>query len=158
MIFVITGTNRRPFNRLIQAVDRIAEINQYNFLIQTGYSTYIPTYCNYFKFCDHEKFLSFIETSDLVISQSGFGTIGHCISLGKPIILVPREFKYGEAVDKQYELAEYMAGTNDAILCVRDVSNLQDAIERLQGKRPEYHYKTRIPRLIESFILNNFSV
>lgn len=156
MIFVITGTNRRPFDRLVQAVDKIAELRGHDFLIQSGYSTFVPKHCKFFDFCDGETFLSYIKASDLVISQAGFGSIGHCIKLNKPVILVPREDEYGEAVDKQYELAEYLASENDSILCVRDVALLCDAIDKLEDSQPAYHHRTKIPRLIEKFIQKNF--
>ena len=110
MIFVTVGTNKRPFNRLIRAVDKIAKVNEkYDFVIQRGYSNYSLQYCRYFDFCKGEEFLAYIDAADLIISQAGFSSIGHCIRHNKPIILVPREYKYGEAVDKQYELAEHLA-------------------------------------------------
>ena len=157
MIFVIAGTNTRPFDRLLRAVDEIACNKEgYDFLIQSGYSTYSPQHCRYFDFCKGEEFLSYIRSTDLVISQAGFGSIGHCVRHNKPVILVPREYKYGEAVDKQYELAEYMAGEHDSIICIRDVSLLSDAIERLIGVKPVYHYNNCVSDLINKFIKKNF--
>ncbi len=156
MIFVIAGTNKKPFDRLIRAIDEIAKLNQYNFLIQKGYSNYSPTHCKYFDFCKSEDFLSYTESADLIISQAGFGSIGHCISYNKPVILVPREYKYGEAVDKQYELAEYLAGKHDSIICIRDVALLQDAIERLIGVKPVYYHHNCVSDLIDKFIKENF--
>jgi len=69
---------------------------------------------------------------------------------------VPREYKYGEAVDKQYELAEYLARTNESILCVRDMLFLERALEHLKDSRPLYQYHTIIPDLISTFIRDNF--
>lgn len=157
MIFVIAGTNTRPFDRLVRAVDEIARDKEgYDFLIQSGYSTYSPQYCRCFDFCKSEEFLSYIRSTDLVISQAGFGSIGHCIKQNKPVILVPREYKYGEAVDKQYELAEYLAGEHDSIICIRDVALLPDAIGRLFGVKPVYHYKNCVSDLINKFIKKKF--
>lgn len=156
MIFVITGTNTRPFNRLLFAVDSLAEMGKYDFVVQTGYSTFIPRNCKHFDFCDGDKFISYLNDAEIVIAHSGFGSIGHCISHNKPLILVPREYKYGEAVDKQYELAEYLAGQNESILCVRNVLFLEPAIEKLKNSRPIYQYYTIIPSIISKFIKNNF--
>jgi len=157
LIFVIAGTNERPFDRLMRAVDEIAcDKKGYDFVIQRGYSTYSPQHCKYFDFCKSEDFLSYTESADLVISQAGFGSIGHCIKHNKPVILLPREYKYGEAVDKQYELAEYLAGEHNSIICIRDVALLPDAIERLIGVKPVYHYHNRVSDLIGTFIKENF--
>lgn len=156
LILVITGTDKKPFNRLIKAVDEIAKLNRYDFLIQKGYSTYSPNHCKYFDFCKNKDFLSYTESADLIISQVGFGSIGHCIKFNKPVILVPKEHKYGESSDKQYELAEYMAGEHDSIICVRDVALLPDAIERLIEAKPVYHYHNCVSDLIDKFIKENF--
>lgn len=157
MIFVIAGTNTRPFDRLVRAVDEIARDKEgYDFVIQGGYSTYSPQHCRCFDFCKSEDFLSYTESAELVISHAGFGSIGHCIRHNKPVILVPREYEYGEAVDKQYELAEYMAGEHDSILCIRDVSLLSDAIEQLIGVKPVYHHHNCVSDLIGTFIKENF--
>lgn len=156
MIFVIAGTDKKPFNRLIKAVDEIAKLNQYDFLIQKGYSTYSPNHCKYFDFCKNEDFLSYTESADLIISQVGFGSIGHCIKFNKPVILVPKEHKYGESSDKQYELAEYMAAEHDSIICIRDVLLLSHTIEQLIGVKPVYRYHNCVPDLINTFINDNF--
>ena len=156
MIFVTTGTSKLPFNRLLQAVDEIAKVKGYDILVQLGYSTYVPKYCKYYDFCDRKTFLSHIQDAVLVISHSGIGSTGDCIRFNKPIILVPREYKYGEAVDKQYELAEYLAAEHDSIICVRDVALLPETIERLIGVNPIYHYHNCVPDLIDKFIKENF--
>ncbi len=156
LIFAVTGTNKRPFNRLVKAVDRIAGKKEYHFLVQRGYSTYVPKHCGYFDFCNNDMFVSYIQGAEIVICQPGFGSVGYCISHNKPMILVPREHDYGEAVDKQYELAEYLAVQNDSIVCLRDMKQLPEAIEKLKCTFPKYDYHTKIPVLIEDFMLRNF--
>lgn len=156
MIFVITGTNTRPFNRLLISVDSLAKTGKYDFVIQTGYSTFIPKNCKYFDFCNGDKFVSYINNAEIVITQPGFGSIGHCIKHNKPLILVPREYKYGEAVDKQYELAEHLANNNESILCVRNMLFLDRAVEKLKDSVPIYHYHTIIPDIISKFIKKQF--
>jgi UDP-N-acetylglucosamine transferase subunit ALG13 len=156
LIFVITGTNTRPFNRLLVAVDSLAQTGRFDFVVQTGYSTFIPKHCRHFDFCDGDKFIAYINDADIVITQAGFGSVGHCIRHNKPLILVPREYKYGEAVDKQYELAEHLARTNESMLCVRNMLFLERALEHLKYTRPLYQYHTIIPDLISTFIRDNF--
>ena len=49
MIFVTVGTHEQPFNRLIKKVDELKyeEIIKEDVIIQTGFSSYEPKYCQY---------------------------------------------------------------------------------------------------------------
>lgn len=156
MIFVSVGTPEKPFNRLIEGVDRIAAMLGERILAQIGYTTYLPQRIEFFKFCPKEEMLSYIKASSIVISQAGFGIIGDSIKLQKPMILVPREIRYGEAIDKQYELAEYLASQNESILCVRDVSLLLEAVAKIRKVHVFYKYDSTIPALIDKFIAETF--
>ena len=152
MIFVSAGTQSKPFNRMIEAVDRLASYVDENIIAQIGHATYVPKQIEYFQFCTQQEMLSYIDKARLIISQAGFGIIGNAVRLNKPLILVPREKKYDEAVDRQYELAEYLARNNKSIICIRDISHLIDAVRSLSDIKACYNYKTIIPELIDSFI------
>jgi UDP-N-acetylglucosamine transferase subunit ALG13 len=154
---VSVGTNRRLFNRLIEAVDTFFENSPDEVIIQTGYSSYHPKNCIFFDFCSHDEFMSYIKKSEFVICQAGFGVISMCMSLDKPMILVPRESKYGEADDKQCELAEYLASEHDSIICVRNVNKLPDSIKMIKSIKARYRYNCGIPELIGDFIKKEFS-
>ncbi len=156
MIFVSVGTPEKPFNRLIEGVDRIADIVGEKILAQIGYTTYLPKKIEFFKFCPQEEMLSYIKAASIIISQAGFGIIGNSIRLQKPMILVPREIRYGEAIDKQYELAEYLASQNESILCVRDISLLVEAVAKIRKTPVFYKYDSKIPVLIDKFIKETF--
>ena len=47
MIFVTVGTHEQPFNRLVQEIDNLKRdgVITEDVIIQTGYSTYEPKYC-----------------------------------------------------------------------------------------------------------------
>jgi UDP-N-acetylglucosamine transferase subunit ALG13 len=156
LIFVSVGTPDKPFNRLIEGVDSIADVVDENILIQTGHSTYVPEKCEFFKFCSQEEMLSHIRDASIIISQAGFGIIGNAIMFSKPMILVPREKDLGEAVDKQDELAEFLSSQHDSIVCIRDVTLLPKAIQDIRNLKVEYNYKSIIPELIDEFIIRTF--
>jgi UDP-N-acetylglucosamine transferase subunit ALG13 len=157
LIFVSVGTQDKSFNRLIEGVDRIAHEIDERIVVQIGNSSFIPKRCDFFRFCTYEELLSHIAQARLVISQAGFGIIGNSIRLSKPMILVPREMKFGEAVDRQYELAEYLAGSNESILCVRNIDLLAEAIHSLNNVHVSYNYSTSIPQIIDNFLIDTFS-
>ena len=60
MIFVTVGTHEQPFNRLIKKIDELKKdgiINE-DVIIQTGFSTYEPKYCQWSKlipYCNHSR-------------------------------------------------------------------------------------------------------
>ena len=51
MIFVTVGTHEQPFNRLLQKIDELKKDGtiQDDVIIQTGFSTYRPQYCQWSK-------------------------------------------------------------------------------------------------------------
>ena len=51
MIFVTVGTHEQPFNRLVEYIDKLKEKGKIEeeVIIQTGYSTYQPQYCEWKK-------------------------------------------------------------------------------------------------------------
>ncbi|MFZ5516800.1 MAG: glycosyltransferase [Candidatus Zhuqueibacterota bacterium] len=156
MIFVSVGTNTLPFDRLVKEADSIAKESDETFFIQRGHSPYKPVHAKYFDFCEPQNMIHYIEEAEIVISHAGFGIIGDCIVRNKRLILVPREYEYGEAVDKQLELAEYLANTEQSIICVRDVAKLKNAITQIRNIQPKYKFETKIPETVRDFVNKNF--
>lgn len=158
MIFVTVGTNELSFNRLLRAVDEIAEKGREKFIIQKGFSSYEPAYAEWFTFRDRAEMLELIFRAEIVIAHGGFGILGDCIRANKRIIIVPREEKYGEAVNPQWELAEYLARRHESIMCVRRNGGLDQAIERAirrlrrLTKAPRYEYNCYVPELLANFV------
>ncbi len=109
MIFVILGTQKFQFNRLLKYIDEQIESGeiQEDVFAQIGYSDYIPQNYSYVEFLDKEQFEETIKKSDLIITHSGVGSIVTSISAEKPVIVFPRLKRYKEHVDDhQMEIAE----------------------------------------------------
>ena len=51
MIFVTVGTHEQPFDRLLKKIDELKKngIIQEKVIMQTGFSTYEPKYCEWSK-------------------------------------------------------------------------------------------------------------
>lgn len=107
MILVAVGTQKFPFDRLIRAVDGIAEANpSLKFFAQRGTCSYAPRNMEGVQFLTELQFDSYVEKSDLIISHAGVGVISAALRHGKPIIVVPRRASFGEHVDDhQFEIA-----------------------------------------------------
>ena len=99
MVFVIIGTQKQPFNRLIKMLDESKELLNEEIVIQRGYTNIESDKYKSFDFVDEESFKSNIEKSDLIITQAGVGSIMNSLKYNKKIIVVPRLTKYKEHID-----------------------------------------------------------
>ena len=95
MIYVTVGT-QLPFSRLIKAVNDVAAEKGLDVFAQIG-----PDKSHYHAiktadFVDPEDATRLIQEADLVIAHAGMGTIISASQLGKPLIIMPRQFQYGE--------------------------------------------------------------
>lgn len=73
MIFVTVGTHEQPFNRLVQKVDELKRdgIIQEDVIIQTGFSTYEPQYCEWSKLIPYQQMKKNVENARIVITHGG---------------------------------------------------------------------------------------
>lgn len=153
MIFVILGTQKFQFNRLLKQVDKIA--NEKNeFFAQIGNSDYCPINYPFCKFLDKEKFEEYIEKCELVITHSGVGSIINALKKEKPVIVVPRKSEFGEHIDDhQIDIAEAFSYKKYVLYC-EDIENLENDIEKARGVRFEEYRSGRknIINIIENYI------
>lgn len=71
MIFVTVGTHEQPFNRLIQKIDELKKdgiINE-DVIIQTGFSTYEPKYCQWSKLIPYQQMVKNVADARIVITH-----------------------------------------------------------------------------------------
>lgn len=101
MIFVTVGTHEQPFNRLIEAVDKMKAENVFDddVIIQTGYSTYEPKFCEWQKLYPYDKMLELVNQARIVITHGGPSSFIMPLQIGKIPIVVPRQKQYGEHVN-----------------------------------------------------------
>lgn len=101
MIFVTVGTHEQPFNRLIEMVDKMKAENVFSddVVIQTGYSTYEPKFCEWQKLYPYDKMFEFVNQARIVITHGGPSSFIMPLQIGKIPIVVPRQKQYGEHVN-----------------------------------------------------------
>jgi beta-1,4-N-acetylglucosaminyltransferase len=116
MLFLCVGT-QFPFDRLVRTIDEAAGKG---FLYdkvyaQLGDSSYIPRHFEYIKFLDKDTFDGYINKSSAIISHAGMGVISAALDRRKPLLVLPRQKKYGEVVNdhqaaiaRQYEHLGYL--------------------------------------------------
>ena len=93
MIFVTVGTHEQQFDRLIKCVDELKRENiiTEEVVIQSGYCTYEPQYCEWSKMFPYLKMAELIDKARIVITHGGPSSIMPVLQVAKIPIVVPRQ-------------------------------------------------------------------
>ncbi len=112
MILITVGTEKFPFNRLMNWLDTLITsgfLNPQNeeIVVQYGSCTVLPSQVKGFHIIPGNQFLELVQKARLIIAHCGEGTIDLLSQMNKPFLLVPRCKDLGEHVDNhQLELAQ----------------------------------------------------
>ena len=131
MIFVTVGTHEQPFDRLIEEIDNLKKNGtiQEEVIIQTGFSSYEPKYCQWSKLIPYQQMIKNVEDARIVITHGGPTSFVMPLQIGKTPIVVPRQRKYGEHInDHQVEFARNVADRMGTIIPVENVETLGEII------------------------------
>lgn len=131
MIFVTVGTHEQPFDRLICKVDELKRdgVIAEEVVIQTGYSTYEPKYCQWSKLIPYEQMVKNVEEARIVITHGGPASFIMPLQMGKIPVVVPRQSQYGEHVnDHQVEFTRNVAENMGTIILVEAINELASVI------------------------------
>lgn len=156
MIFVILGTQKFQFNRLLKQIDRLIEegIIDEEVFAQIGYSTYKPLNYQTRGFLDKSEFNQYIKMANIIITHGGTGSIVTALQNNKKVIAAPRLAKYGEHVDDhQIEICTVMKH-KEYIEVIDDMNNLSNLIKSVKNNKYKVFKSNNknIIRLIENFI------
>ncbi len=135
MIFVVLGTQKFQFNRLLKEIDYLIENGTIkdNVYAQIGHSDYVPQNFDYVTFLDKANFEKAILEADMIVSHSGVGTIISGLKLGKPIIVIPRQARFEEHIDDhQIEIAESFEKMKYILMC-KDEKCLADYLIKCEN-------------------------
>jgi len=142
MIFLTVGT-QFPFDRLVKAVDdAVAQLALCEEIFaQIGESSYVPQNFKASQFIDRHLFDKYISQASSVISHAGMGTIAAVLGCDKPMLVMPRQRKYGEVVnDHQLAIARNFE-ISGHILVANEPQDMAGKINQL---------KTFVPRQRDS--------
>ncbi len=131
MIFVTVGTHEQPFNRLIQKVDELKKdgMIQDDVVIQSGFSTYEPKYCQWSKLISYQEMVRNVADARIVITHGGPASFIMPLQIGKTPIVVPRQCQFNEHVnDHQVEFSRNVVKRMKNIIEVEDVEKLGEII------------------------------
>ena len=145
MIFVTLGTQDKPFNRLLEAIDR--EIDNGNIkgevVVQAGCTKYESKNMKIFDLIPMDDFDKLMGECDYLITHGGVGSIVGGLNKDKKVIAVPRLEKYGEHVnDHQLQIIENFDKMGYIIGCV-DLDELGDKIKEIKKFKPNKYKSNR---------------
>lgn len=135
MIFVTVGTHEQPFNRLIKKIDELKRdgIIKEDVLMQIGFSTYIPQYCEYKKMIPYQDMIKNVQNARIVITHGGPSSFIMPLQVGKIPVVVPRQEKFNEHVNNhQLVFANEVNERYHNLIVVEDVDDLEDVINNYE--------------------------
>ena len=150
MILVILGTQDKPFNRLLEAVDKKKKkkIIKDKVIVQAGTTKYDSENMEIFDLIPMNKFNSLVGKADLIITHGGVGSIIQGLKKGKKIIAVPRLKKYGEHTnDHQLQIVKEFSKQGYVIACLK-INQLGDCIKKSENFQPKI-YKSSNKKMLE---------
>ena len=155
MIFVTIGVSR-PFDRLIKEIDSIAGRSDYDFLLQIGHTKYEPKNCEFFRFKPYNDIISFIESSEFVICQGGFGSIFNALSRGKSVIAIAKTFEWDDTANDQTDLVQFLEAKGK-IAGVYSISDLEETIRNFNPRDRKVVHRPDISEAIRNYLEDVFS-
>lgn len=159
MILVTLGTQDKPFNRLLDAIQKQIECGVINdrVVVQAGCTKYQSENMEIFDLIDRENFSNLISECDLLITHGGVGSIINGLKNDKKIIACPRLEKYGEHTnDHQLQIIEKFSDSG-LILPFYDFDTLGEVIEKAKSFEPKKYVSNtaNMISLIENYIDKN---
>lgn len=159
MIFVALGTQDKPFNRLINEIDRLVHKNviKEEVIVQAGSTKYSGVKLNVFSLLPMDEFNDYLNNANFIICHAGYGILSTSVSAGKKVIAVPRLKKYGEHTnDHQLQILHQYADAG-YIKAVVDIAKLEEEINNINNFIPNEYYVNflNLQKLIKNYIDNN---
>jgi UDP-N-acetylglucosamine transferase subunit ALG13 len=127
MIFVSTGTNEQPFDRLVLAAAAL-EVHE-PLIVQYGSSAVAPQAPGWCDFLSFDQMADAMAEARVVVVHAGVGSVLLARRCGKVPVLVPRRVSLGEAVDDhQVPFARRLAAAG-LVTLAEDQDQLQASVD-----------------------------
>lgn len=145
MIFVTVGTQDKPFERIIKAVENAVLSGKITdeVIVQAGNTKYDSDVIKILNYVPFEEFENYINKADIIITHGGVGSILNALKLGKKIIAVPRLKKYGEHInDHQLQVIQKMSEEGFILSCEDENEIPEKIVEAKNFIVKEYNSNT----------------
>ncbi len=133
MIFITVGSQKFPFDRLLQAMDTLVGEKKVTepVFAQTGTSHYVPAHFPSQAFMDRDAFREKMQACRILVTHGGTGAIVGALKAGKKVVAVPRLQKFGEHVD-DHQLQLIAQFTESGLICsCEDTAQLGELLKEV---------------------------
>ncbi len=139
-LFVSIGTDHHPFDRLLGWVGEWALANpEWDVALQHGRTAppcHVPN-LDAFAFCDHARLIELLGGTDAVVSHGGPATITEARRSGHLPVVVPRDPRHGEHVDRHQMLFASRLEQAGLVTVVGSAAELDAAVRAARVRRAE---------------------
>ena len=145
MVFVTLGTQDKPFDRLLKAIDKEIEKGTIKgeVVVQAGCTKYESKNMKIFDLIPLDDFDELMGKCDYLITHGGVGSIVTGLNKDKKVIAVPRLEKYGEHInDHQLQIINNFDKMGYIIGCT-DLDELEDKIKKVKNFKPNKYKSNR---------------
>jgi len=131
MVFVTLGTQDKPFERLLEAVDKQIKLGNIKdeVIVQSGSTRYNSDKMKIYDYMTKEEFDKYIEEADIIITHAGVGTIVEGLKKNKKVIAAARKEQFGEHVNDHQEQILENFSENKYILKLVNFDELDKVIK-----------------------------
>lgn len=153
MIFLTVGTEKYPFDRVVEEVDRLAgggALGEEELFVQTGSCTYQPRHGRFQERLSYGEMVDTVGQARLVIAHGGAGSFMLCRQLGTPLIAVPRLHRLQENLDDHQVLFCQRLAEQGLLIAVEDMADMEAAIQQALKDGAETANDHERERLVEA--------
>ena len=151
--FVSVGNLKKPFHRLLQAVQDNVALLPEPVIVQHGHTPFVAAGCRAVGFLKMEDFQREVASAEVVILHGGAGSIITALQAGKKPIVMPRRERLGEHIDDHQQdlVREFSAAGR--IVVANDSATLATAIDTaLSAHRIPESIRPQDPSLLAQLV------
>lgn len=158
MILVLLGTQDKSFKRLLTEIDRLIDkkIIKDKVIVQAGLTKYESKNMEIHGLVEVDELMKWMESSDLIITHGGVGSILSALKLDKKVIAIPRLAEYKEHTNNhQIQIVNEFYNTG-YILKADNPSDLENVLKNVKTFKPKKYQSNnkKFVQLIEDYIDN----
>jgi UDP-N-acetylglucosamine transferase subunit ALG13 len=136
MIFLALGT-QLPFDRLTRAMDDWCAADPartaFGQIAELGPENHRPTHFEWVERMPPDAFVEKFAAADAVVAHAGMGVIITALTMGKPLIIMPRRADLREHRNDHQIATAARFGTKPGVTVVVDAGGLHAALDHLAG-------------------------
>ena len=154
MIFLALGT-QLPFDRLTRAADAWCadhpEAELFGQIAELGPDNHRPAHFRWVEKMPPEAFTAAFEKADIIVAHAGMGVIITALTLGKPLVIMPRRADLREHRNDHQRATAARFGGRAGVRTVETEAELRAALDQLRAEAAAGAGETAAPVAAPAF-------